>query len=312
MIPASPTSLSPAATSLDSLVGRLRRFALCSPIVPLLDNVVDDSQATAEDVARVVALDPTVAMRLIRAVNSAYFGLSEQVTTLPRAIQYMGFEVVREIARNPSLLSLYLVRLPEQAETNARLAGLWQHAIATAVAARLLARRQGATNDLPYLAAGLAHDIGKVVFLLLMPETYERAIRMAAAERIPLVTAERRLLPCDHAALGRHLCLAWGQPEAVALAVGRHHSVRSGGRHEACSDLTAAVHVADILARALGAGWWGDAVMPRLDPAARAALDLQPADAHTLLDALENDYPRAAATLHALFAPPPAPLPARR
>jgi putative nucleotidyltransferase with HDIG domain len=291
-----------APDALSHLVTQMRQWAVPSPIVALLDALLDDGTTSADDVARIVALDPSIALRLVRAANSAYFAPPEPVTDLAQAIHYMGLDVVREIVRQSSVLSLFTLRLPTQPELNARLAGLWQHAIATAAAARILARRQGSA-DLLAVAAGLLHDIGKVALLLAQPEAYARALRMAAAERIPIVTAERRLLPCDHATLGRALCLAWNLPEEVALAVGRHHSVRAGARTEACSDLAAIVHVADILARALEAGWWGDAVMPRLDPAARAALDLQSTDARTLLDALEADYPRAATTLGTLFAP---------
>jgi putative nucleotidyltransferase with HDIG domain len=287
---------------LHAIVAQMRQMARPSPIVPLLDALLDDSLTSAEDVTRVVALDPTIALRMLRAANSAYFALPEPVTDLAQAIQYIGLEVVRDVARQSSILSLFTIRLPEQPELNARLGGLWQHAIATAAAARILARCQGSAVLLA-VAAGLLHDIGKVALLLAQPDAYARALRMATAERIHIVAAERRLLPCDHATLGRALCLAWNLPDEVALAVGRHHSVRAGARTEACSDLAAIVHVADILARALGAGWWGDGVMPHLDPAARAALDLQSADARTLLDALEADYPRAAATLGTLYAP---------
>lgn len=291
-----------APETLTALITQMRQMALPSPILPLLDALLDDGPTSAEDVTRIVALDPTIALRMLRAANSAYFALPEPVTDLSQAIQYIGLDVVREIVRQPSLLSLFTIRLPEQPELNARLGGLWQHAIATAAAARILARRQGSA-DLLAVAAGLLHDIGKTSLLLAQPDAYARALRMAAAERIPVVVAERRLLPCDHATLSRALCLAWNLPEEVALAVGRHHSVRAGARTEACSDLAAIVHVADILARALGAGWWGDAVMPRLDPAARSALNLESTDARTLLDALEADYPRAITTLGTLFAP---------
>jgi HD-like signal output (HDOD) protein len=298
------TSL-PATATVESLISQLRAFIQPSPILPLLDDLLHDPAASAEDVARVMALDPTVAMRVVRAVNSAYFALPEPITSLSRAVPYIGFEVVHEIARHPSLLSLFTLRVMGRADLNARIAGLWQHSVATAVAARILARRQGALDDLPYVAAALAHDAGKVAFLLLLPDAYEHALKMAATESLPIVTAERRWLPCDHATLGRAICQAWGQPEEIALAVGRHHGVRSGGRLEACSELAAAVQVADILARALGAGWWGDRVMPRLEPAARVALNLQAGDARTLLDALEADYPRALATLGALYTPRP-------
>ncbi len=289
--------------ALDALVARLRGLPLTSPVTARITDVLDDPTASTEDVARTAALDPALAMRLIRSANSAYFSLPEPVTQVGRAIQFMGFEATREIAASPSPLPLFTLRFADQARLNERIAGLWQHAIAAGAAARILAQRQGLADDLMPQAAALLHDIGKVAMLIALPEAYERAIRMAAAEHISLVAAERRLLPFDHAQVGRHLCAAWGQPESVSAAVGRHHSVRSGTADEAYSELAAIVHVADILARALGAGWWGDGIMPRLDSSARHALRLGPDDARLLLGQLDAAYPQAAATFMGVFVP---------
>ena len=79
--------------------------------------------------------------------------------------------------------------------------------------------------------------------------------------------------------------------------------MRSGTADEAYSELAAIVHVADILARALGAGWWGDGIMPRLDSSARHALRLGADDARLLLSKLDAAYPQAAATFMGVFAP---------
>ena len=107
----------------------------------------------------------------------------------------MGFEATREIVASPSPLPLFTLRFPDQTRLNERIAGLWQHAIAAGAAARILAQRQGLADDLMPQAAALLHDIGKVAMLIALPEAYERAIRMAAVERVSLVAAERRLLP---------------------------------------------------------------------------------------------------------------------
>lgn len=297
-----PTWPSPVVNAAPELiVARILPLPLTSPISELVQSLLDDPLIAVDEIARAVALDPTLAMRLIRTVNSAYFGLPEPLTDLTRAIQFLGFDTVRESVRQASLLRLFTLRVVGQDAINARLDGLWHHAIATGVAARMLGRRQGAQDDLAHFTVGLTHDVGKVALLLTMPAAYERALAMARAERLPLVVAERRVLPFDHAQVGRARCDALGQPEAIAYAVGRHHTVRSGGRNEACSELAAVAHVADILARALAAGWWGDQVMPRLDGAARLTLNLEADDARPLLDALEAEYPRALTALRSAF-----------
>ena len=284
-----------------ALVDQVGLLPLTSPVVALLDDLLNDPLVTIAEIARGIAIDPTTAMRVLRAANSAYFGAAESVADLTRAIQLMGFEAVRDSVDAMSLLRLFAIRLPSAPLINAQLNGLWRHSVATGVAARLLARRGDTADAMTAFAAGLLHDIGKAGLILLKTTDYAVTVQVATSERLTLAQAERQTLGFDHTALGRQLCMAWGQPEDICAAVGRHHTVRAGGVHEVYSTLTAIVHVADILARALGVGWWGDRVMPRLDSAASVALDLQPDDAHALLEALDEEYPHVLAYLSSML-----------
>ncbi len=298
-----PSPVMPRDSEIEAFVAPLWRIASASPVSDTIQTMAHDSAMDVSALSRIVAQDPTLALRIIRAVNSAYFGVAEPVTNLERAIHLLGFETVMELAQSPSLARLCCVHVVGQEWANVRLHGLWQHALAAATAARLLAQRQGGDDELTAFAAGLVHDAGKVALLLLAPERYGDVLHEAMHERLPVIVVERRMLPFDHAQIGRNLCLQWGLPDAVALAVGRHHTVRSGGRFDAVSELAAIVHVADILARALGAGWWGDQVMPRLDPAARATLHLEAGDAGELLTALEDAFPRVERSMQQAFPP---------
>jgi putative nucleotidyltransferase with HDIG domain len=287
--------------NINNLISQLDGLPLKATITPAVLSVLEDTSATLDEISRVIAQDPTIATRIIRTAQSAMFGMMFPGTGLTRAIQIMGLDMVREIVRGSSLLRIFALRYPGQARLNARLEGLWRHSVATGVAAQILCRRHKNVLPITYFAAGLLHDIGKAAFVLLRSEGYEEVVQMAQTERIPVIIAEHRLLDFDHARLGRDICEAWGQPEDICIAVGRHHSVRAGTIQDAHGLLTATIHVADILAHAFGVGWWGDTVMPRLDPAAIAVLNLSLADAHTLLDEIETEYPRTLAHLNTLF-----------
>lgn len=293
-----PTIVAGPDLAQDVLLSGLRDLPL---IAPMSHAVLDDPQASMSDIALTIARDPTLAMRILRIANSARFGLSNPVRHLTRAIQLMGLDMVREILKQQSALCILVLRPKSRPAISARLEGLWQHSIATGVAARALAKHLGVADVTPYYAAGLLHDSGKAALSLLRPQEYERCLWLAASDSIALVVAERQLLDFDHAGLGRRLCQFWGQPDEVADAVWRHHSVRSGGESGIFSDLAAVVHVADILARTCGIGWWGDRIMPRLDAVAREALHLRPADAVALIEQIEAEYPQTLAYLNALY-----------
>jgi len=297
----SPHAPSSVLDQLDAIVAHTRLMPLTSPVAERFQRLLADPDTTLDAIVRVIKLDPSIAARLLRGINSAYYGLPEPVVSLERAIQLVGMAAVGTMIDTTSILRIFTIRLPHAQRVNTLLDGLWRHSVATGVAARLLASRVGASDPTPYFAAGLLHDIGKVALLLLKTTEYEPVIRLAATERMPIIIAEHRSLDFDHAQLGHHLCVAWGQSDDISYAVRRHHNVRSGKADEVASPMAAVVHVADILARALGVGWWGDRVMPRLDPSASSALHLQPDDAATLLDALEKEYPRALASLASLL-----------
>lgn len=300
-VPQASTRLVDSSEAIEVLIGRLRGMPLTSPIARMLDELLDDPATSVDEVSHVIALDPSLAMRLLRMVNSAYFAAGEHVTEIGRAVRMVGFDAMHDVAEYGSLVRLFGMRVSDQPAINARLEGLWRHAVATATAARILSRRAGDKGEISAFAAGMLHDIGKTAFWLTLPVRYEQVVRVARAERASIAQAERETIGFDHAQLGRIMCVAWGQPTEISDAVWRHHSVRSGGIEDAFSHLAAIVHVADILARALGDGWWGDLIMPRLDPAASTALELKAGDAESLLESLSDEYPRVWAQLSSVF-----------
>jgi putative nucleotidyltransferase with HDIG domain len=299
--PLTHTVVSQPNVLIDSLVAQVQGFPLDTTIAPMLNALLNDTHATMAEIANTLALDPTIAARAMRMINSAYFGIPTIVTDLTRAVQLMGLDIVRDIGNSSSLLRIFTIRRPDLPLINSHLDGLWRHSIATGVAARLLCQRQNLGNEHVYFSAGLLHDVGKAALLLLKQSEYSAALRLALHERLPIMLAERQVLNFDHAHLGRQLCESWGQPDDVCQAIARHHSVRAGGPDEAFSVMSAAVHVADIVARALGVGWWGDRVMPRLDSAARATLGLNPPDADELMELLDEEYPPMLAHMTSLF-----------
>lgn len=302
MLPTRPTA--PVAVDdaiFESLLSSACALPLASPLVPTILSLLDDPQSGLSEITRTINQDPTLALRVLRLVNSAYFALQEPVTQIGKALQLIGVAQIRDLLDAQSLLMFFALRPRSRPAVGARIAGLWQHAVATGIAARELARHIGAKDVMPYYAAGLLHDVGKVALLLLRGPDYERCLWLAASENLPVVEAERRLLEFDHAQLGKRICQFWGQPEEIAQAIGRHHSVRSSNDLGVYNELTAIIHVADILARTFGLGWWGDRVMPRLDQAARSVLRLRAEHAVDLLEAIEAQYPTAFASLSAIF-----------
>ncbi len=312
-IPRRPTVATSVIPTLEALLTMVRGLPLGSPLPGAIAVLLDRPQTTIADIVQALQRDPALAMRVLRAVNSAYYGMKDPIRTVARAVQLIGFETIREYLDQPSPLCIFTLRLHANAAINTRLDGLWRHALATGAAARVLARdanfqRQFRIDDAtPFVAACILHDVGKSIFSLLIPTEYERCIWAAASEGIPLIQAERRLFPFDHAMLGRQVCQEWGLTEVISNAVGRHHTLRGGGLGGGADidELTAMVHVADILARTYGVGWWGDRSRPQIDGRAIDILRLRSVDITDLLNQIDEEYPRMEAQFDIVFPPRP-------
>ena len=196
--------------------------------------VASEPGATFEDFERLIARDQTLTLRVLKASNSALYGLRGEIDTLRRALMAMGIDQTRALCRAFAAGPTFDV----EADGLADGPQLWGHA--TAVAS--WSRRIGLALNDPAPAhehtAALLHDVGLVVLLACAPDLERTALRVARAEGVPLEQVERKLLETDHAAVGSAICEAWGLPGKVVETVRRHHE------HGMAPLLRAAEHLA--------------------------------------------------------------------
>jgi putative nucleotidyltransferase with HDIG domain len=281
---------------LRRLVTRLSTLPTVSPLYGQISAAIENPRTSAADVGALVARDATTTARLLRMVNSAFFGYPERVTTVTRAVTIVGFDALRNLILATSVLELFNLRgvtwkgfSPEE---------LWQHSLATAIAARAIARRLARREVEEFFVAGLIHDIGKMALLHLMRERYLLAVDLAARERLLIVEAERTIIGLNHTQVGRLLTEAWNLPRALVTTVARHHQPP----REPEGLLPAAVHLADIMARALAIGSGGDERVPPLADGAWETLGLALGDLAGIMGEVEQEQPRLAALMHGLRA----------
>lgn len=237
----------------------------------LLDTLADDN-ASAVDVARILASDQAASARLLRLANSAAYSPSRPVATVRDAIVLIGFAAVRRIALGLAVLDNYTSGPPVSGLDYTR---LWLHALATGAAARELAPRMRKDGEEAFMA-GLLHDVGKVMLATGAPEEYSRAVGLS--ERMPLIEAEREVFGFDHGAVAGILLAEWQFPGSVIDAAAHHHEPLTECRQR---EYVLLVHAGNCLARQAQIGYSGDSAVPEVAPwvAERLALEtLEPAD----------------------------------
>lgn len=228
----------------------------------------EDPEVSPKMIAEAVERDPAIATRLLKLVNSPYFGIRGTVTSINQALVFLGVSNLRNLVLSTSVMDLF----SQEGEVGSYdRKGLWLHSMATAVAARELSKRLRVIDPEVAFTAGLIHDVGKVVLDKYFPDDFKRVVELMDAHGSVMLDAEAAVFGLTHADVGLHLVHGWNLPEILRDAVGCHHAPRSARNNP---QIAALVGYADRVARELRLGN-GGGEMPELDSQFNSVLPLQ-------------------------------------
>jgi len=211
-----------------------------------------DINCSQRDLVEVIKRDPVFTLKILRLVNSAYFGLSREITSINQASVYLGLNTLK----NVSLGLAAVGAIPKSAGKRLDMGGFWLHSLAVATATRMLGLKLGVSREdaADYFAAGLLHDVGKVVFALYMPDEFEKVSERAAEPGASFHQCEMDVIGATHADIGAMLAKKWNLPVELHDAIARHHSVGSGES----SQLLDCLFAANQITKKLSFGAAGD------------------------------------------------------
>lgn len=251
-----------------------RRIDACPKLASLqsinrsLNDLVRSETSLNSQIAEVIRRDPSLAARILRLVNSVYFGLSARINNIEEAVFFLGLRQIRE-------LSIATPVLEEMENLQSSASGfpwrsLWSHSIATAILTReiLGATAFNVDDDTDYLI-GLLHNIGKIVMAYAFPEELQMVMSMTAATPEEVCVFERAIIGWDHAQIGAHFLTRHQLAEEISFAARYHNEPHRAPRHRT---FAAAVQVADYLARHSGIDGAFEKVAP-IEPDAWIALE---------------------------------------
>ena len=199
----------------------------CSDITTLPEvtakiiQLVEDRDSTARDMHEVIRTDPALSARVLKVVNSAFYGLPGQVASVDRATVLLGLSAVKNIAIAASISRMFNAQ-QVGAEFTAK--DIWKHSVAVGVAGRMIAKRSGfpVAADEVFLA-GLIHDIGLMVARQAYPEKLTETVEQAVAGRGSFLELEEKIIGANHQAFGDRLVSKWKFPRNLRAMVGLHH-----------------------------------------------------------------------------------------
>ena len=222
-----------AATTLPSAPG----------LYPQIIRVMCDPGWGPADLAAVIERDPAMTAKVLQLANSAFFGISHEVTRVRDAVMYLGAETIKSL----SLVAEAISKLALKNVDGFSIEEFQEHAILVAgIAAAILPEGRAQEEA---VTAALLHDIGKLVLIADDPKRWARLNDLARRENLPLHQIEQDHEGVTHAATGAYMLSLWGLPDGVVEAVAHHHD--PGSFPGLALHPVAAVHVADILAHQL-------------------------------------------------------------
>ncbi len=205
--------------------------------------IVEDPKSTARELHTVIKTDPALSAKVLKVVNSAFYGLPGQIASVDRAIILLGMSAVKNIAVAASIARLFK---KGKMSDHFSAKDLWRHSVAVGVTARMIHKASGQPAGLEEVfLAGLIHDIGILVERQAFPDQLADAINRCVSGEGTFRDLEVKIIGADHQAFGDGLTTKWKFPRHLRAIVGFHHTPEALSPE--LQKLGYTIHMADII-----------------------------------------------------------------
>ncbi len=283
--------MTPVTTSLSS--EQLRQLIAKVPGLPTLPAIVDrlnemmlNPRTTAKEVGRLITSDPALAAKILKIVNSSFYGFPNRITTVTHAIVILGFNTVKSVVLSSTVFDVF----KGKGEVDFKREDFWRHSIGCGAACRVIAREVGFSALEDFFIAGLLHDVGKILLDQYLHDDFLKVLGIVRQKDCLFLEAENEVLHVTHAEIGGWLFQHWRLSKGLVQAVAHHHNPALA---DEALQSTAVIHLGDIVCRSLQCGSGGDARIPRVSPVAWDALGLTATQLESILCETDQEIEKA-------------------
>ena len=242
--------------SFTDIVGRVNNIPSLPEVVTQVVRLINDPRSSADQIHKIMVKDQAMAAKILRMVNSVYYGLPDPIHSLEQAIVILGFKTIRSIAMSIAVLNLF-----QQQDANFNMKSYWTHSAVMAQICRLLAGKANLPDPEIAFITGLLKDIGMLIMVQYAPDETKKIIAVAREFRYDIQRASRKVMATDHAEIGAWLCEQWELPETLS------NSIRHQGDLEGAKDpkLTSVLMFGEYLCGLKKIRFAGQCAEPKID-----------------------------------------------
>ncbi|MEW8505059.1 MAG: HDOD domain-containing protein [Candidatus Thiodiazotropha sp.] len=253
----------------EELVEDIGKLVSLPEVVIQVNQLMEQPNCSSVKLAEIISSDVDISARLLKLVNSPFYGLRSQVDTISRAVTIVGTHELQNLAFSAAAVRSFS-GIPENL---VNMDDYWRHAIATGVMSQMLASQSNALHSERLFVAGMLHDIGRLVIYLALPDRAVEILEITSGDEWILIDAEERVLEFNHMDVGAALMKSWHLPESLISVAKYHHRPTWATEFELD---VAIVHIALAIARGEMSGLSTEEMLWAIEPDVWDAVGLDP------------------------------------
>jgi len=246
------------STSPSKLIAEAGPIATLPSIYQQINDAVEDPETSFSRIGKIISQDASLSARLLKIVNSSFYGFPNKVDTITHAITVIGTAQLRDLV----LATTVIEKFKGVPEDIIDMKAYWLHSLACGLTARIMATYCRERSTERFYVMGILHDLGRLVMYLNIPEQMREVIEKAKSENILLHKAEHDVLGFDHTEVGAELIRTWKLSNSLLDSVSQCHEPKPNSEF---SKEAAILHVSDVVVHAMEFGTSGEKCVPPLD-----------------------------------------------
>jgi len=228
-----------------SIKEKLKDLPSLPEVVTRVTELVQDPKSSASQLGKIISNDSGLTSRVLRMVNSAYYGFPKQISSIQHAITIMGFNTIKSLVLSSSIFRIFAPK--SGISTSLDYKKFWKHSLLTAIASRNIYQKLFFQPDEHIFSAAILHNIGKIILDQYDHDNYAKVLAEVPAPHFgnDVLAAEQKHCDVTHQYIGHFVAESWNLPEMISDVILYHHSpLESKNQH----NLTTVVYLGNLLA----------------------------------------------------------------